>query len=153
MAGQQPRNQRLAQARVRHPAPQDPHHRHRIASSRPTSLDPIRTQDGTDGIQDAARAHPASASAPQSSDVAARLTSVRSNWERVAGAIAMTAIFEALERTTSNLHNLDRSLHRRADAGLPLRIATGETRLSTLNERWPQQRRKLRSCSKTSAGC
>ena len=81
---------------------------------------------------------PSTSAAPQSSDVAARLTAVRSNWERVAGAVAMTSLFETLERTTQNLHNLDRSLAEVRARGYRFG-RDWETQLSTLNDRWPQQ--------------
>jgi hypothetical protein len=77
-------------------------------------------------------------SAPQSSDAATRLNAVRSYWERVAGAVAMTSVFETLERTTQNLHSLDRSLAEIRARGYRFG-RDWETQLSTLNGRWPQQ--------------
>ena len=109
----------------------------RVLSSRISST-PSKPKTGQTVSKTPQRPTPASASAPQSSEAAARLTSVRSNWERVAGAIAMTAIFETLERTTNNLHNLDRSLTDVRARGYRFG-RDWETQLSTLNERWPQQ--------------
>ncbi len=82
---------------------------------------------------------PTSSSMSQTDEMTARLASVRSDYERVAGAVALASLVDALENVTSNIDNVSRGLADVRARGYRFG-RDWETQLETLRIRWPQQR-------------
>ncbi len=70
---------------------------------------------------------------------ASRLTTARTNWERVAGAVALASVSSALENVMGDIDTAAQSLAELRSRGY--RYGGGwESQLETLRARWPQQR-------------
>ena len=74
----------------------------------------------------------------QADDVAARLSFMRSSWERVAGTVALAALFDTLENVTSNIDQVGNDVANVRARGYRFGRAW-ESQMETLRGRWSQQ--------------
>lgn len=72
-------------------------------------------------------------------NAAERLASVRTDWQRVAGALALTALFDSLENVSSSLDTLSSDLSDVRARGYRFG-RRWETQLGSLRDEWPGQR-------------
>lgn len=75
----------------------------------------------------------------QSDELANRMAMVRSDWERVAGMVALASLFDVLENLTTDLDSTDQLVADVRARGYRFG-RDWETQLRTLRSRWPQQR-------------
>jgi hypothetical protein len=75
----------------------------------------------------------------QSEAVASRLTAARAHWDRVAGAVALASVFDALDNVTQNLDVLSQKLGDVRARGYRFGRDWDST-IESLQSRWPEQR-------------
>jgi LSD1 subclass zinc finger protein len=75
----------------------------------------------------------------QTDDAAARLTSLRTSWDRVAGTVGLASIHEAIDKVSSRVDTLAMDLDTVRARGYRYG-RDWETQLNAVRRRWPQQR-------------
>ncbi len=73
-----------------------------------------------------------------SSEMATRLAIVRSNWESIAGGVALASLFDALEQVTGQIDGVSQALSSVRARGYRFG-REWETQLEAISGRWPQQ--------------
>lgn len=121
------------------PAPSD-----RILSSKISSSSPAPKRKTSQGSPKPAftpqrpQAPVAPVPVSTSSELATRLAVVRSNWERVAGGVALASLFDALEQVTGQLNGVSQALASVRARGYRFG-RDWETQVEAISDRWPQQ--------------
>jgi hypothetical protein len=99
----------------------------RISAPPPTSAKPQAVQSQSPVVGN------------QTDEMVSRLASVRTNWERVAGAVALASLHESIEKVTNRVDTVGRDLEALRSRGYRYG-RDWETQLTTVRRRWPQQR-------------